>query len=84
LGIEFYSLFEYCLRAEMSLRCRQRFPGKERCLLDHLSPFGTSAVCPSELRYVLIMSSRVITADLKCTIACLLLRAYKHNNKSAR
>jgi hypothetical protein len=26
----------------MSLRCRQRFSGKERCLLDHLSPFRTS------------------------------------------
>jgi hypothetical protein len=24
--------FLHCLRAEMSLRCRQRFPGKERCL----------------------------------------------------
>jgi hypothetical protein len=42
LGIGFYSLFEYCLRAEMSLRNRQMFPGKEKCLLDHLSPFGTS------------------------------------------
>jgi hypothetical protein len=42
LGIGFYSLFECCLRAEMSLRCRQKFPGKERCLLDHLSPSGTS------------------------------------------
>jgi hypothetical protein len=39
----FYSLFVYCSRAEMSLRCRKRFPGKERCLLDHLSPFGTSS-----------------------------------------
>jgi hypothetical protein len=26
----------------MSLRCREKFPGKERCLLDHLTPFGTS------------------------------------------
>jgi hypothetical protein len=42
MGIGFYSLFEYCLRAEMSLRCRQRFSGKERCLLDHSLPFGTS------------------------------------------
>jgi hypothetical protein len=42
LGIGFNSIFEYCLSAEMSLRCRQKFPGKERCLLDHLSPFGTS------------------------------------------
>jgi hypothetical protein len=39
LEIGFYSLFEYCLRVEMSLRYKQRFPGKERCLLDHLSPF---------------------------------------------
>jgi hypothetical protein len=27
--------FLYCLRAEMSLRCQKKFPGKERCLLDH-------------------------------------------------
>jgi hypothetical protein len=42
LGIGFYSLFLHCLGAEMSLRCRQRFSGKERCLLDHLPLFGTS------------------------------------------
>ncbi|XP_073926276.1 ankyrin repeat domain-containing protein 29 isoform X6 [Castor canadensis] len=29
-------------RVEMSLRCRQMFPGKEKCLLGQLSPFGTS------------------------------------------
>jgi hypothetical protein len=34
--------FLNCLRAEMSLRYSQRFPGKERYLLDHLPPFGTS------------------------------------------
>jgi hypothetical protein len=38
----FIAFFLHCLGAEMSLRCRQRFPGKERCLLDHLSHFGTS------------------------------------------
>jgi hypothetical protein len=42
LGIVFYSLFEYFLRAEMSLKCRQKFPRKEKCLLDHLSPFRAS------------------------------------------
>jgi hypothetical protein len=26
------------------LSCRQRFPGEERCLLDHLSLFGTSCI----------------------------------------
>jgi hypothetical protein len=31
----------------MPFRCRQVFPREERCLLDHLSPFGTPAVCPS-------------------------------------
>jgi hypothetical protein len=41
-GWGFYSLFEYCLRVEMCLRCRQKFPGKEQSLLDHLSPFGSS------------------------------------------
>jgi hypothetical protein len=34
--------FLYCLRVEMSLRCKQKFSGKEKCLLDQLSPFGTS------------------------------------------
>jgi hypothetical protein len=34
--------FVYCLKAEMSLMCRQKFHGKEGCLLDHLSAFGTS------------------------------------------
>jgi hypothetical protein len=34
--------FLYCLRAEMSLRYKQKFPGKEKCLLGQLSPFGTS------------------------------------------
>jgi hypothetical protein len=42
LGIGFYSLFDYCMRAEMSLRCRQKFPGKEKCLLSQISPLGTS------------------------------------------
>jgi hypothetical protein len=31
-----------CPRAEKSLRCKQRFPGKKKCLLGKLSPFGTS------------------------------------------
>jgi hypothetical protein len=35
----FHTLFEYCPRVEMSLRCRQMFPGKEKYLLDQ-SPFG--------------------------------------------
>jgi hypothetical protein len=34
--------FLYCQREEMSLRCKQKFPGKEKCLLGQLSPFGTS------------------------------------------
>jgi hypothetical protein len=42
LRIGFYSLFEYCLRADMSLRYRQTFPGKKRYFLDHFSPFRTS------------------------------------------
>jgi hypothetical protein len=37
----FIAFFVYCPRVEMSLRCRQ-FPGKEKCLLGQLSPFGTS------------------------------------------
>jgi hypothetical protein len=42
LEIGFYSFFVYCLRVEMSLRCRQTFPGKEKCLLSQLPHFGTS------------------------------------------
>jgi hypothetical protein len=43
----FYSLF-YCPRAEMSLRCKQKFSGKEKCILGQLSPFGTSCSNPPE------------------------------------
>jgi hypothetical protein len=32
----------HCLMAEMPFRCKQVFPREEKCLLDHLSPFGTS------------------------------------------
>jgi hypothetical protein len=42
--------FLHCLRTEMSLRCRQRFAGKEWCLLDHLSTFGTSCSPSFKLR----------------------------------
>jgi hypothetical protein len=38
--------FFYCLRAEMSLRCKQTFPGKEKCLVEQFSPFGTSCSLP--------------------------------------
>jgi hypothetical protein len=34
-GVDFTaSFFVYCLRAEMPFRCRQEFPGEEKCLLD--------------------------------------------------
>jgi hypothetical protein len=46
LEIGFYRLFVYYLRVEMSLRCRQTLPGKERCLLGQLSPFRTSCSLP--------------------------------------
>jgi hypothetical protein len=36
--------FLHYLMAEMSFRCKQAFPRKEKCLLDHLSPFGTSCI----------------------------------------
>jgi hypothetical protein len=43
------AFFFYCPRVEMSLRCKQMFPGK-KCLLNQLSPFGTSCIplfkCP--------------------------------------
>jgi hypothetical protein len=42
LEIGFYRSFLYCLRLEMSLRS----PGKEKCLLGQLSPFGTSCSPP--------------------------------------
>jgi hypothetical protein len=34
--------FFYCPRVEMSLMCKQKFPGKEKCLLGQLPSFGTS------------------------------------------
>jgi hypothetical protein len=36
VGSGFYSLFLYCLRAEMPFRCKQSFPRVEKCLLDLL------------------------------------------------
>jgi hypothetical protein len=43
--------FFYCLRVEMSLRGKQKFPGKKKCLLGQLSPFendnSPSTVRPS-------------------------------------
>jgi hypothetical protein len=42
VGSGFYSLFLHCLRAEVPFRCKQAFPREEKCLLDHLSPFGIS------------------------------------------
>jgi hypothetical protein len=44
-----YPFFVYCLWVEMSVRCRQMFPGKKKCSLDQLSPFGPPAVHPSVL-----------------------------------
>jgi hypothetical protein len=41
-----FMTFLYCPRADMSLRCQQMFPGKEKCLYGQLSPLGTS-YCPS-------------------------------------
>jgi hypothetical protein len=38
----FVTFFFYCPKVEMSLWCRQIFPGKEKYLLGLLSPFGTS------------------------------------------
>jgi hypothetical protein len=55
IGSGFYRILLHCLGAEMSLRWRQRFPGKEMCLPDHLSPFGTSAVRPLVLHSPLSM-----------------------------
>jgi hypothetical protein len=34
--------FLHCLMVEMPFRCKWAFPREENCLLDHLSPFGTS------------------------------------------
>jgi hypothetical protein len=40
-GVGFIA-FLHCLIVEMPFRCKQAFPREEKCLLDHLSPFGTS------------------------------------------
>jgi hypothetical protein len=42
VGSGFYSLFLHCLVVEMPFRCKRAFPREEKCLLDHLPPFGTS------------------------------------------
>jgi hypothetical protein len=58
VGSGFYSLFLHCLRVEMPSRHKQAFPREEKCLLDHLSPFGTShslSFSPS-LEYILNLS----------------------------
>jgi hypothetical protein len=34
--------FFYCPRVEMSIRCKQKIPWKEKCLLGQLTPLGTS------------------------------------------
>jgi hypothetical protein len=31
----------HCLMVEMTFRCKWAFPREEKCLLDHLLPFGT-------------------------------------------
>jgi hypothetical protein len=68
----FYSLF-YCPRAEMSLRCKQKFPWK-KCLLGQLSPSGMSC-SPS---FNLPLSMITLTAgrdrdkeDYSVTTSCL-------------
>jgi hypothetical protein len=38
--LDIYSL--YWMKVAMSLRCKQKFPGSEKCLHDQLSPCGTS------------------------------------------
>jgi hypothetical protein len=49
--------FLHCLMAEMPFRCKWAFPKEERCLLDHLSPFGTSCSLSFSPSYMLDKSS---------------------------
>jgi hypothetical protein len=37
-----FIVFLHCLMVEMPFRCKRVFPREEKCLLDHLPPFGTS------------------------------------------
>jgi hypothetical protein len=47
-GLGFYSLFEYCLRAELSLRCADRmFLGRGGVSLTTYHLLVPPAVCPS-------------------------------------
>jgi hypothetical protein len=43
-GREWGFIAYFCIAwwREMPFRCKQAFPREEKCLLDHLSPFGTS------------------------------------------
>jgi hypothetical protein len=53
----------HCLRAEMSLRCRQAFPREERCLLDSYHLLGPPAVRFSVLHSPLSMVTRTAVRD---------------------
>jgi hypothetical protein len=58
-GVGFYSLF--CIAWWQ--RCKWEFPREEKCLLGHLSPFGTScspSFGPSDSRAQMIASSEHI------------------------
>jgi hypothetical protein len=41
-----FFFFFFCPRVEVSLRSKQKFPGKEKSLFGQLSPFGTSCSLP--------------------------------------
>jgi hypothetical protein len=59
--LSFYSLFLNCPSVAMSLRCTQKFPGKEKCFLSQLSPFRTS--CSPSFNSLLSMIALTTVKD---------------------
>jgi hypothetical protein len=57
--------FLHYLMMEMPVRCKQAFPREEKCLLDHLSPFGTScspSFSPSlQLLIIRVLEARILS-----------------------
>jgi hypothetical protein len=60
--------FLYCLRVEMSLRCKQKFPRKKKGLLDQLSPLGTS-YSPSFITIVFLLLYKTLPMIVNCATA---------------
>jgi hypothetical protein len=66
-----WAFIDFFIVQEMSLRCRQKFPGKEKCLLGQLSHFGSSCSPPFKSSLSKIALIAVRDKDKK-SMQCLL------------